>query len=91
MLENKLDYHGVTDLFLKATTATISQLRAIFATHGIPELLVSDNESAFTSSEFEELMCLNGIRHSTSAPYHPATNGLAEVADFTGRTSIHLE
>ena len=31
------------------STATISQLRAIFATHGIPELLVSDNGSAFTT------------------------------------------
>ena len=70
------------------STATISQLRAIFATHGIPELLVSDNGSAFTSSEFEEFMRLNGIRHSTSAPYHPATNGLAERAVQTFKTYL---
>ena len=62
------------------SAATISQLRAIFATHGIPELLVSNNGPAFTSSEFEEFMHLNGIRHTTSARYHPATNGLAERA-----------
>ena len=62
------------------SAATISQLQAIFATHGIPELLVSDNGPAFTSSKFEEFMHLNGIRHTTSARYHPATNGLAERA-----------
>ena len=36
-----------------ATTATtLTELRSIFATHGIPELLVSDNGSVFTSVEF---------------------------------------
>ena len=36
---------------VKAATSasTISQLRSIFATHGIPKLLVSDNGSVFTS------------------------------------------
>ena len=57
---------------------TISALRAIFATHGLPELLVSDNGASFTSTEFQEFMKRNGIRHVTSAPYHPASNGLAE-------------
>ena len=70
------------------SAATISQLRAIFATHGIPELLVSDNGSAFTSSEFEEFMRLNRIRHTTSAPYHPATNGLAERVVQTFKTYL---
>jgi len=75
---------------VKAATSasTISQLRSIFATHGIPELLVSDNGSVFTSSEFEEFMRLNGIRHTTSAPYHPATNGLAERAVQTFKSFL---
>ena len=59
---------------------TIQLLRTIFATHGLPELFVTDNGSVFTSAEFEEFMQRNGIRHVTSAPYHPATNGLAERA-----------
>ena len=33
-------------------TATIEKLREMFATHGIPATLVSDNGSSFTSSEF---------------------------------------
>ncbi len=66
-------------LVKNATSATtISHLRSIFATHGLPELLVSDNGSVFTSAEFQNFLRQNGVRHSTPAPYHPATNGLAE-------------
>ena len=62
-----------------ATSAiTIEHLRFIFATHGLPEMLVSDNRSVFTSTEFSEFVKHNGIRHVKSAPYHAASNGLAE-------------
>ena len=62
------------------TTSTISHLRSIFAIHGLPEMLVTDNASIFTSEEFKLFTKQNGIRHVTSAPYHPASNGLAERA-----------
>ena len=47
-------------------------------THGLPETLVTDNASIFTSKEFELFTKQSGIHHVTSAPYHPASNGLAE-------------
>ena len=59
---------------------TIDALRSIFATHGLPEVLVSDNGTAFTSEEFRKFLKLNGIRQVTISPYHPASNGLAERA-----------
>jgi len=62
------------------STATIEKLREMFATHGLPATLVSDNGSNFTSSEFQEFMKKNGIKHIKVAPYHPASNGLAERA-----------
>ena len=60
------------------STMTIEHLRSIFATHGLPEMLVTDNGSVFTSEEFRTFTKQNGIHYSTSAPYHPASNGLAE-------------
>nr|XP_056718397.1 uncharacterized protein K02A2.6-like [Euleptes europaea] len=50
----------------------------LFATHGLPDTVVSDNGAQFTSAEFQEFLAKNGIRHTTSAPFHPATNGQAE-------------
>ena len=65
------------------STATIEKLREIFATHGLPKTLVSDNGTNFSSSEFELFMSQNGpngIRHIKVSPYHPASNGQAERA-----------
>lgn len=60
------------------TSTTFEILRTVFARNGIPEQIVSDNGPQFTSREFEKFTKLNGIKHFRSAPYHPATNGLAE-------------
>ena len=62
------------------STVTIDQLHSIFATHGLPEMLVTDNGTVFTSDEFSRFTKQNSIRHVRSAPYHPASNGLVERA-----------
>ncbi|KAI0231136.1 hypothetical protein LSAT2_018499, partial [Lamellibrachia satsuma] len=59
---------------------TISKLRQSFSTHGIPDVIVSDNATGFVSEEFQDFCRHNGIKHITSAPHHPASNGLAERA-----------
>ena len=60
--------------------ATIGRLREMFAQHGLPEVLVSDNAPIFVGEEFETFMKKNGIFHVTSAPFHPASNCLVERA-----------
>ena len=62
------------------STVTIEKLKLIFSTHGLPDMIVSDNGSVFTSKEFSDFMVYNGITHVKSSPYHPSTNGLAERA-----------
>ena len=63
-----------------SAASTISLLRKTFATLGLPEVIVSDNASNFTSEEFAEFLKRNGVRHIKTPPYHPASNGLAERA-----------
>ena len=60
--------------------AAICCLQSVFATHGLPEIIVSDNGPTFISELFAAFLSQNGIHHNKSAPYHPASNGLAERA-----------
>nr|VZH99577.1 unnamed protein product [Spirometra erinaceieuropaei] len=59
-------------------SSTIAFLRRIFSQHGLPEVLVSDNGSQFTSSSFEDFCRQHNIQHLRSPPYHPQSNGQAE-------------
>ena len=65
---------------ISTSSATIETLRITFATHGLLEILVTDDGSNFVSREFEGFLKQNGIRHIRTAPYHPASNGMAERA-----------
>ncbi|XP_060774421.1 uncharacterized protein K02A2.6-like [Neoarius graeffei] len=60
------------------SSAVISTLRLLFATHGLPDVIVPDNGASFTSEAFKEFARRNGIRHVTTVPYHPRSNGQAE-------------
>lgn len=44
---------------------------AIILSLGLPEILVTDNGSTFTSDEFEDFLKKNGIdRHKKTPPYY---------------------
>ncbi|VDL66057.1 unnamed protein product [Nippostrongylus brasiliensis] len=68
----------IVDIPVATTSATIKELRRLFAQFGNPETLVTDNGSPFTSKEFEDFCSENGIRHLRSPPFHPLSNGQAE-------------
>ena len=61
-----------------SSNSVIEELRILFVKFGIPESIVTDNITCFVSEEFETFLKSNGIRHTTSAQYHPSSNGLAE-------------
>ena len=50
------------------SSATIEHLHSILSVHGLPEVIVSDNGTAFTSAEFQDFMKSNGIRTSAQNP-----------------------
>ena len=73
--------HKWPEVFVVASTSakqTADKLRHVFATHGLPVTLVSNNGPPFASTEFRHFMTSNGITHLRVPPYHPSPNGLAE-------------
>jgi transposase InsO family protein len=61
------------------TTAITKILKSWFTDWGYPMIIRSDNGPQFRG-EFKTFCTTNGIRHETSSPYHPKSNGLAESA-----------
>ena len=62
------------------TPRTLRQLDSVFADRGLPSTIVSDNGPQFTSKLFADHMKAKNIKHVLTPPYHPASNGFAEVA-----------
>jgi hypothetical protein len=53
----------------------------IFARFGIPRALISDEGSHFIHAHFRSLLKKYGVHHRIATPYHPQTNGQAEVSN----------
>ena len=53
----------------------------IFSRFGIPRALISDQGTHFCNRPLEALLKKYGVFHKTSTPYHPQTNGQAEVSN----------
>ncbi|CAI2724590.1 unnamed protein product [Schistosoma spindalis] len=59
-------------------SCTVSKLRQLFSRFGVPELIVSDNGTQFTSVIFSQFCRQNGIHHVRTPPFHPQSNGQVE-------------
>ncbi|KAM6553959.1 hypothetical protein CsatB_014721 [Cannabis sativa] len=53
----------------------------IFTRFGTPRAIISDEGSHFCNKQFEALLARYGVRHRTALPYHPQSNGQAEVSN----------
>ena len=63
------------DILQESTSVNIiNRLRHSFATHGLPECIVTDNGPPFLSKEFKTYLQEHGITHHRVTPYWPQAN-----------------
>ena len=67
----------------------ITHLTSWFVRHGIPDEVVSDNDGPqFQASEFAKFADDYGFKHESSSPKYPQSNGEAEKAVKTVKSSL---
>ena len=71
-------YYEIGILESTVTSKIISSLEEIFARHGLPESISSDNGPQFIATEFAEYMEQQGIRHHKVTAKWPQANGEVE-------------
>uniref|UniRef100_A0A3Q2DFB3 Integrase catalytic domain-containing protein n=1 Tax=Cyprinodon variegatus TaxID=28743 RepID=A0A3Q2DFB3_CYPVA len=66
-------------LLTNTTSAcVITHTKSIFARHGIPYMVVSDNGPCFSSREWQRFATQYEFRHVTASPHYAQSNGQAE-------------
>ena len=90
-----VDYYSrwleIKELRSTTSTAVSNSLKAIFATHGFPDELRTDNGPQFTAQTFKDFAARCGFTHTTSSPHFHQSNGLAERAVQTAKRILNLE
>ena len=61
----------------------------LFANKGYPREIISDNGSPFNSQEFADYLSSHGVRHTTSSPHYPQSNGFIECQIQTVKNLLY--
>lgn len=69
----------------------IAHTKSIFARHGIPEVVYSDNGPQFRADVYKQFAVDYQFKHVTSSPYFPQSNGEAERAVGTIKNLLKKE
>ena len=101
LFEWKKNYFLIVDYYsrfievarLKWTTAeeVIQHMKSIFARHGIPKDVISDNSPQYSGEAYKQFAQEYWFRHITSSPYYPQSNGEAEWAVGTIKHLLNKE
>ncbi len=81
-------YFEVAKLTSTTSGDVIDHFKSIFARHGIPEVVRSDNGPQFASEIFRQFAQDWGFSHVTSSPHFPQSNGEAERAVRTVKSLL---
>ena len=71
-------YPEVVKLNSTTSKGVIEALKSIFACHGTPETLISDNGPQYSAVEMKDFASTYAFEHVTSSPHYPRSNGLAK-------------
>ena len=81
-------YPEISKLSTTTLQGVINALRPLFARHGVPEILRSDNGPQYVSQEMTKFSVDYGFQQITSSPHYPKSNGLAERTVQTIKTML---
>ena len=70
------------------SSLVIDFLQAVFSKEGIPQELLCDNGSVFTSRQFRDFCEAQGVKLIHSSPYSPQTCGLVERFNRTVKDAL---
>ena len=88
VVDNLTKYWEIDVLHEMSASETIDKIKAIFARHGVPELVISDNGPQYANKEFKAFSDKWGFTHYTSSPHHSQGNGTAEAAVKTAKKML---
>ena len=87
-----IDYYSRYIEMARLSTSTsndvITHLKSIFARHGIPQTVMSDNGPQYAAAAFVKFAQEYGFAHITSSPRYPQSNGAAERAVRTVKSLL---
>lgn len=89
MVDYYSSYFELVPMTKTTAEAVILQYKSIFARHGIPEVVFSDNGPPFDSDAYRKFSKSYGFTIETSSPYHPQSNGKVESAVSIAKSIIN--
>ncbi|XP_042149803.1 uncharacterized protein K02A2.6-like [Ixodes scapularis] len=88
MVDSSSKWVQVLPMSSTTSPKTVEKLMAVFAQFGLPEEVVTDGGPQFRSEEFKNFLKDQGVVHTMTPPYRPASNGAAEKAVQTVKRAL---
>ena len=87
-----VDYYsrsfGIKELSDETSHSVIKALKEVFATHGIPDVIMSDNGPQYSAEAFQQFAAAYHFTHVTSSQKFPQANGEVERAIHTAKSKL---